>query len=52
MIVYQLTFKSLPRFEKYFSSQDSLFSYLDEVEKTSKLVPVVKVRDMVVKEKK
>jgi hypothetical protein len=48
MIVYQLRFQSLPRFEKYFMTQDELFSYLDTAPPQAGK-PIVKVRDIPVK---
>jgi len=45
MILYQLTFKSLPRFEKHFTSQDALFQYLDTASQSAGK-PQIKVREI------
>lgn len=45
MVFYQLRFKSLPRFEKYFRTQDELFAYLDSVPDNAGK-PDIKVREI------
>ena len=45
MVFYQLRFKSLPRFEKYFRTQDELIAYLDSVGDSAGK-PDIKVREI------
>jgi hypothetical protein len=45
MIVYQLRFKNLPRFEKHFASEDALVQFIDTCSEKSG-DPIVKVREI------
>jgi len=51
MILYQLTFKNLPRFDKHFATQEALFAYIDSCDKScgEYAVRVREIRDDQVK---